>query len=119
MQGQLQRRSFESDWRWENGALLIAACIVAAIRLRGEPIQQSPKVVATISDSVRLAKMGEGRLAVYLVDDPVAWGLPEHIKQRALWLCDACASQMYIRLDRRRHVVRFVRKLPAQNSKTA
>ena len=41
----------------ENGALLIAACVVAAIRLRGEPIQQSPKVVATISDSVRLAKM--------------------------------------------------------------
>ena len=64
-------------------------------------------------------RLGEGRLAVYLVDDPVAWGLPEHSKQRALWLCDACASQMYIRLDRRRHVVRFVRKLPAQNSKTA
>jgi len=64
-------------------------------------------------------RLGEGRLAVYLVDDPVAWGLPEHIKQKALWLCDACDSQMYIRLDRRRHVVRFVRKLPAQDSKTA
>jgi hypothetical protein len=40
-----------------NGALLIAACIVAAIRLRGEPIERTPKVVATIADSVRLAKM--------------------------------------------------------------
>jgi hypothetical protein len=45
------------DSQKQNGALLIAACIVAAIRLRGEPIQRSPKVVATISDSVRLAKM--------------------------------------------------------------
>lgn len=45
------------DKQRENGALLIAACIVAAIRLRGEPIERSPKVIATISDSVRLAKM--------------------------------------------------------------
>ena len=45
------------DQQRENGALLIAACIVAAIRLRGEPITRSPKVIATISDSVRLAKM--------------------------------------------------------------
>jgi hypothetical protein len=30
------------DKQRENGALLVAACIVAAIRLRGEPIQPSP-----------------------------------------------------------------------------
>jgi hypothetical protein len=41
----------------QNGALLIAACIVAAIRLRGEPIARTPKVVATISASVQLAKL--------------------------------------------------------------
>jgi len=41
----------------ENAALAIAACIVAAIRLRGEPIRPSPKVNATIADSVELAKM--------------------------------------------------------------
>jgi hypothetical protein len=46
----------------ENGALLIAASIVAAIRLRGEPIQRSPKVLAVISDSVQLAKMVLARL---------------------------------------------------------
>lgn len=40
-----------------DGAVVVAASIVAAIRLRGEPITQSPKVVATISDSVRLARM--------------------------------------------------------------
>jgi hypothetical protein len=45
------------DSQKQHGALLIAASIVAAIRLRGEPIQRSPKVVATISDSVQLAKM--------------------------------------------------------------
>jgi len=32
----------------ERGALLIAACLIAAIRLRGEPIQPSPKLKATI-----------------------------------------------------------------------
>jgi len=41
----------------QRGALLIAASLVAAIRLRGEPITQSPKVVATISDSVKLARV--------------------------------------------------------------
>jgi len=41
----------------ENGILIIAASIIAVIRLRGEPITRSPKVVATISDSVRLARM--------------------------------------------------------------
>src|ERR1039458_683761 len=39
----------------QRGALLIAACLIAAIRLRGEPIQPSPKLKATIYDSVQLA----------------------------------------------------------------
>jgi len=41
----------------QSGALLIAACIVAAIRLRGEPIKPSPKLSATIADSVQLARL--------------------------------------------------------------
>ena len=40
--------------RW---ALLIAARLIAAIRLRGEPIQPSPKLKATIYDAVQLAVM--------------------------------------------------------------
>ena len=40
------------DKQRENGALLIAASIVAAIRLRSEPIQRSPKVVATVPYSL-------------------------------------------------------------------
>ena len=39
------------------GALLVAATLTAAIRLRGEPINNSPKVVATIQDSIKLAQM--------------------------------------------------------------
>jgi hypothetical protein len=36
------------------GALLIVATLVAAIRLRGEPVKPSPKLTATITDSVQL-----------------------------------------------------------------
>jgi hypothetical protein len=39
------------------GALLVAATLTAAIRLRGEPIDNTPKVIATIHDSVKLARM--------------------------------------------------------------
>lgn len=45
------------DTQRENGALLIAASIVAAIRLRGEAITRSPKVLCAVSDSVQLAKL--------------------------------------------------------------
>jgi hypothetical protein len=36
------------------GALLIAASLVAAIRLRGEPVKPSPRLTAVITDSVQL-----------------------------------------------------------------
>ena len=41
----------------QRGALLIAACLIAAIRLRGEPIQPTPKLKTTIYESVQLATM--------------------------------------------------------------
>lgn len=40
----------------QNATVVIAASIIAAIRLRGEEIKRSPKVVSIISDSVRLAE---------------------------------------------------------------
>jgi hypothetical protein len=50
-----------SPWRRrENGILVIAASIIAVIRLRGEPIKPSSKLTATIADSVQLARMGFG-----------------------------------------------------------
>jgi hypothetical protein len=39
------------------GALFVAATLTAAIRLRGEPIANTPKVIATIRDSVKLARL--------------------------------------------------------------
>ena len=45
-----------------DGALLISASIVAAIRLRAEPVTRSPKVVATVADSIQLARMVMARL---------------------------------------------------------
>ena len=39
-----------------NGALLIAASLIAVVRLRGEELRPSPKLKATIYDSVRLAR---------------------------------------------------------------
>ena len=39
------------------GALLVATTLVAAIRLRGDPINNMPKGIATIHDSVNLARL--------------------------------------------------------------
>ena len=64
-------------------------------------------------------RLGEGRLVVFLVDDPEAWGLPEHAKQKAVWLCDACAPQKHIRLDLRHHAVHLIRKYHTQASAAA
>jgi hypothetical protein len=47
----------DDDKRKELGALLIAASIIAAICLRGEPVKPSPKLTATIADSVELATL--------------------------------------------------------------
>ncbi len=44
------------DPQKQNGALLIAASIIAVIRLRGEPIKPSPKLSAVVADSVELAR---------------------------------------------------------------
>jgi hypothetical protein len=41
----------------ENATLIIAASLIAVVRLRGEPIKPSPKLIATIADSVQLARM--------------------------------------------------------------
>ncbi len=44
------------DQQRESGALLISVCIIAAIRLRGEPIRPSPKLTSTVAESIMLAK---------------------------------------------------------------
>ena len=39
------------------GALLVAATLTAAIRLRGGPIENTPRVISTIHDSIKLARL--------------------------------------------------------------
>ena len=39
------------------GAVLVAATLTAAIRLGGAPIENTPKVIATIHDSIKLARL--------------------------------------------------------------
>ena len=41
----------------QRGALVVAAAIIASIRLRGEDIKPSPKLKAVVSQSVQLAVM--------------------------------------------------------------
>lgn len=69
--------------------------------------------------SSQFRRLGEGKLAVFAIDDPVAWGLPEQTKQKAVWLCNACAAEMYIRLDRRHHTVQLVHKNRRHSSHAA
>ncbi len=44
------------DKQRETGILVIAASIVAAIRLRGDEIRPSPRLKAVVYDSVMLAR---------------------------------------------------------------
>ena len=46
-----------SERQRENGAVLIAASIIAAIRLRGQEIRPSPQLTGVIKDSVMLARL--------------------------------------------------------------
>lgn len=45
-----------------NSVLLIAASLIAAVRLNREEIKSSPAVYAKIADSIRLAEMIQARL---------------------------------------------------------
>jgi hypothetical protein len=45
------------DSERQNNALLIAACIIVAIRLRGAEIRPSPKLSYVVTGSMQLAKL--------------------------------------------------------------
>jgi hypothetical protein len=49
-------RKYQTNGKMD-GATLIAASIVAAIRLRGEEIKPSPKLTAAVNDAVHLARL--------------------------------------------------------------
>jgi hypothetical protein len=45
-----------------DGAVLVAASIIASTKLRGHPIENTPKVAAAIGESLQLARMVLARL---------------------------------------------------------
>ena len=51
--------------------MLVAASIVAAMRPRGEPINPTPKLTATINDAVHLARLALADLAERASQEPM------------------------------------------------
>jgi hypothetical protein len=45
-------------------------------------------------------RLGTGRIYTLPVNQPQAWGLPAHIKQKVVWLCSKCASTKRVEFDR-------------------
>ena len=58
----------------------------------------------------KFVRLGDGELSVFPITDPQAWGLPPHVKQKVIWLCNGCCEQYYVRIDRRHHCAQLVRK---------
>jgi hypothetical protein len=44
-------------------------------------------------------RLGTGRIYTLLVRNPQEWGLPDHVKQKVVWLCDECDHYKKIRFD--------------------
>lgn len=65
---------------------------------------------ANPSCTVRFGKFGSGQLFVFPITDPLEWGLPEHAKQKVVWLCSECCQVMQVRLNRQKRNVQLVRK---------
>ena len=57
-----RRKSDDKEERKPNAVLLIAASLIAAVRLYREEIKSSPIVHSKIADSIRLAEMIQARL---------------------------------------------------------
>jgi hypothetical protein len=55
--GDSDRGSFEGRVTTAGSQTTIEGTFTAAIRLRGEPITNSPKIMAPIHDSIKLARM--------------------------------------------------------------
>ena len=45
-----------------DGAVVIAASIIASIKLKGQPVENTPKVAAAIGESLQLARMVAARM---------------------------------------------------------
>lgn len=47
-------------------------------------------------------KLGTGKIYSSPVTQPLAWGLPSHVKQKVVWLCSKCATTKQVEFDQQR-----------------
>jgi hypothetical protein len=45
-------------------------------------------------------RLGTGKIYSLHVNDPQAWGLPAHVRQKVVWLCSKCSSTKHVKFDR-------------------
>ena len=54
----------------------------------------------------KFKRMGTGKIYSFPVHEPLAWGLPPQVKQKAVWLCGKCSMTKHVELDEQRCQVR-------------
>lgn len=83
------------------------------LKISLQPFVEASASVAECANpecNARFERFGLGQLFVFPIDDPLGWALPEHAKQKVVWLCSTCCQQMHVRLNRRKKNVQLVRK---------
>ncbi len=62
-------------------------------------------------------RLGTGKIYSLPVNQPQAWGLPAHVKQKVVWLCAKCALSQEVQFDEVHQQVLVVgRQRPRQRS---
>lgn len=54
--------------------------------------------------------IAKGKLYVFPVTDPEAWGLPRGLRQKVVWLCEGCRKHFYVRFDQDSHSATVVER---------
>jgi len=55
-------------------------------------------------------RLGTGTLYTLHVNRPQPWGLPEHIKQKVVWLCSRCSQTHEVQFDQQHCQVLVIRR---------
>jgi hypothetical protein len=81
-------------------------------KVRQENKPRVPDVTTCVNPNCdrKFLRLGEGSLCVFPISDPAGWGLPAHVKQKSVWICEDCSRSYFVRLDRRHHTVILVHR---------
>jgi hypothetical protein len=66
--------------------------------------------------SALFRSLGEGKLFVFSVTNPTAWNLPKGLRQKVIWVCDACRKDFFIEINQETCAVELV---PREDTKAA